>query len=79
MDCTLPVEVMLPGMEEINIFLLANSNEGHKLTEVLIISYVMIKMVNTGLYGKAIERWNNIFVADQKQWVEFRAFFIANY
>ena len=64
MDCTLPIEVMLCGMEEIKIFLLANPDEERKLTEVFMSSCALIKMVNTGIYGKAIEGWNNLTVAD---------------
>ena len=36
-------------------------------------------MVNTGLYGKSIERWNNLPAEDQNQQVEFRVFFISEY
>ena len=56
MERTLPVEVMSFGMENIRMFLLVNSNEEHEFTEVLMIRYTLIKMVNTGLYGKSIER-----------------------
>ena len=43
------------------------------------ISYALIKMVNTGLYGKALYSWNNLPVAYIKQRVEFRAFFVAGF
>ena len=55
---------MLCGMEEIKIFLLANPDEERKLTEVFMSSCALIKMVNTGIYGKDIEGWNNLPVAD---------------
>ena len=60
MERTLPVEVMNFGMEDKRMFLLVNSNEEHEFTEILMISYTLIKMVKTGIYGKAIERWNNL-------------------
>ena len=43
------------------------------------ISYALIKIVNTILYGKAIECWNNLPEVDRKQLVEFRALFIYEY
>ena len=49
MDFTVPVEVMLRGMAEIHMFLIENSDEGIELTKVLMISYTLIKMANTGL------------------------------
>ena len=76
---TLPVEVMLCGTDEIQILLLANPDEGRELTELLMIRFELIKLVNTGIYGKSIERWNNIPTADQKQLVEFHVFLIAEY
>ena len=79
MDRTLPFEVMLLDMEEIQISLLENPEEGCELTYILIISYALIKMVNPGLYGKSIDRWNNLPAADRKQLVEFRALFISEY
>ena len=61
------------------MLLLANPNEERKLTEAIMISYAMINIVNTGLYGKSVERWNNLTTSDRKKWVECRAFFIAEY
>ena len=46
------------------MFLLGNPDRGSELTEVLMIRYELIKMVNTSLYGKAIECWNNLNTAD---------------
>ena len=43
------------------------------------ISNTLIKMFNNGLYGKSIERCNNLNPENRKQRVEFRAFFIAEY
>ena len=43
------------------------------------IIYAPIEMVNTGIYGNAIDRWNNITTENLKQWLEFCAFFIAKY
>ena len=44
MERTLPVEVMNFGMEDKRMFLLVNSNEEHEFTEILMISYTLIKM-----------------------------------
>ena len=79
MDRTIPVEFMLRGMEEIQMFLLENPEEEHKLTEVLMISYTLNNMFNDCLYGKDIELWNNLPTTDRKQWVEFRSFLIYEY
>ena len=43
------------------------------------IRYVLIKMVSTGLYGKAIDCLKNLPAVDQNKWVKFRAFSIAEY
>ena len=66
MDCTIPVEIMIRGMKEIQMFLLSNPDDRRKLTEMLIISYALIKMVSNGLYGKTIECWKNIPAANKK-------------
>ena len=79
MDRMLPVEVMLCFMDEIKMFLLSNPDEERKLTEVLMISYTLINMVNTGLYWKSIESWKNLTASDLNKGVECRAFFIAEY
>ena len=55
---------MLRGMEEMQFFLLAKPDKERELAEVLMICYSLIKMVNTILYGKAIERWNNLPASD---------------
>ena len=78
MDRTLPVEVMLCGMEEIQMFLLENPDEECKLTEVLMISHALNKMVKTGLYGKAIEQWNNLCHFPCYHNFETRIFFSHN-
>ena len=61
------------------MFLLDKPNEERELTKILMISYTLLNMVNTGLYGKAIERWNNLPKSDRNKWVYYREFFIAKY
>ena len=39
----------------------------------------MIKLSATGLYTKAIERWNAKDPANQSAWTQFRPFIIAQY
>jgi hypothetical protein len=58
MDRNKPIEVMLREIEAVQIFLLLNPEENHQMSDVTMISYTLIKMFNTGLYGKLIERWN---------------------
>ena len=55
MERNATVEVMLRGIEEFQMLLLANPKEGQYLTEVQLISYELIKLLKTGeLYSKAI-------------------------
>ncbi len=54
MECMAPPKVMLCGIEEVQIFLLANPDKKHVLTKVQLISYALTKLFNTGLYDKAI-------------------------
>ena len=61
------------------MFPLTKPDEGRKLTDVLMISYALIKMVINDHYAISIERWKHIHAAEKKQWVEFRAFFISEY
>ena len=70
---------MLFGMKEIQMFIPVNPDKDNKLTKVLVIRYTLIKIVNTGLYGKAIERWINLPTSDRNKWVDYRAVFIAEY
>jgi hypothetical protein len=64
MDRTLPPEMMIRGMEEIQLFL-AQDPEGNKeLSDATLIQFALIKLGKTGLYAKAIERWNTKDPAD---------------
>ena len=67
---TLPVEVMLCGIEEIKMFLLVSTDKERELTEVIMISYRLINMVNPGIYGNTIESWNNPPASDRKKWLD---------
>ena len=79
MDGLQPVEVMLRGIEEIQLFLLSNPDKNRKLSNALVISYALIKLTNTCLYAKALERWYGQAIHDQRQWRAFRSFFVQEY
>ena len=79
MDRTEPVEVMLRTIEEVQMFLLADRAEDRGLKQAQLISYALIKLSKTGLYGKAIEKWNARQLKDRKLWADFRAFMIEQY
>eukprot|EP00978_Attheya_sp_CCMP212_P035525 scaffold155026_cov54-Attheya_sp.AAC.3 len=80
MDRNNPVEMMLRGIEEVQMFLLADAEENQEMTEVQLIKYVLIKRSKTGgLYAKAIENWNARDPKDRKAWVEFKTLMIDEY
>jgi hypothetical protein len=66
MDRSKPIEVMLRKVEAVQIFLLSNPEEERQMSDVTMISYALIKMYNTGLYGKPIKRWNERTAEDRK-------------
>jgi len=49
------------------------------MSDVTMISYALIKMFNTGLYGKPIERWNERTATDRKLWAVFCPAMLAEY
>ena len=60
------------------MFLLTNPDEGRKLTDVLMISYALIKMVINDHYGISIERWKHIHAADKNNgWSSARSSFLS--
>mgnify|MGYP000441937942 FL=1 len=79
MDRNKPIEVMLREVEAVQIFLLSNPEEEHQMLDVTMISYALIKMYNTGLYGKPIERWNERTAEDRKSWAVFWPAMVAEY
>ena len=61
MNCSHLIEVMLRGIEEVQIFLLANPEEDRQLSEPNLIGYALIKLSKCGgMYAKALERWNKV-------------------
>jgi hypothetical protein len=59
MDRMQPIEVMLRGIEEVQMFLLASPDEGRQLSEVNLSDHALIKLSKTGgMYTKALETWN---------------------
>ena len=49
------------------------------MSDVTMISYALIKMYNTGLYGKLIERWNKQTVNNRQSWAVFHPTMVAEY
>ena len=79
MDRSKPIEVVLREIEAVQIFLLSNPEESRQMSEVTMISYALIKMFNTGLYGKPIERWNERTAGDRQLWSTFCPAMVAEY
>ena len=51
------IEVMIRGIEELQLFLLSNPDEDRALTEPNLISYALIKLTKTrGMYAKGIKK-----------------------
>ena len=74
------VEVMLRGIKEVQLFLLANPDEDRALTEPNIISYALIKLTKPGgMYAKGIERWQKSSPQDRQKWVELSAHMVKYY
>ena len=65
-DRSKPIEVMLREIKAVQIFLLSNPEDSRQMSEVTMISYALIKIFNTGLYGKPIERWNGRSAGDRQ-------------
>ena len=62
-----PIEVMLQGIEEVQIFLLANPEEDRQLSEPNLTGYALIKLSKCGgMYEKALERWNKVLPKNRK-------------
>ena len=62
-----PIEVMLQGIEEVQIFLLANPEEDRQFSEPNLIGYVLIKLSKCGgMYAKALEMWNKVLPKNRK-------------
>jgi len=80
MDRNQPVEVMLKGMEEIQMFLMAHPDGDRELSNVNLISYGSIKLAKCGgLYTKAMERWQAMPGPNKKVWANFRKHYITEY
>ena len=75
-----PIEVMLRGIEEVQIFLLANHEEDRQLSEPNLIRYALIKLSKCGgMYAKALKRWNKVIPTNRKKWAIFRKHMINEY
>jgi hypothetical protein len=79
MDCSKPIKVMLQEIEAVQIFLFSNPEETREMSDVTMISYALIKMFNTGLYGKPGEQWNERLANERQTWDVFRPAMVAEY
>ena len=79
MGCLAPVEVMLRGIKEVQMFFMSDTTEDCTLKESQLITYAIIKLTDTGLYTEAVERWNGLDPADRSQWAQFCTFIIGQY
>jgi len=80
MDRLQPVEVMLRGIEEVQMFLLAHRDGDKAMSEPTLILNALIKINGTGgLYSRAVGRWNAKLLADRSSWTGFRTHMIAEY
>ena len=63
-----PIEVMLRGIEEVQIFILAKPEEYRQLSEPNLIGYALIKLSKCGgMYEKALERRNKVLPKNRKK------------
>ena len=75
-----PIEVILRGIEEVQIFLFANPEEYRKLSDPNLIGYALIRLSKYGgMYAKSLERWNKVLPKNRKKWAIFRKHIINEY
>ena len=75
-----PIQVMLRGIEEVQIFLLANPEEYRQLSKPNLIKYALIKLSKCGgMYAKSLEQWNKVIPTNRKKWAIFRKHMINEY
>jgi hypothetical protein len=79
MDRTLLPEVMIHGMEEIQLFHAQDPKGNKELSEATLIQYALIKLNMTGLYSKAIEHWNAQNITECSTWTDFKTHLINEY
>ena len=58
MERNQPVEVVIQAIEEVQLFLLSHPEDNMSLSDIAWINYNMIKIIKTGIYSKALARWN---------------------
>ena len=73
------VEVMLRGIEEVKLFLLAKPDKDRALTKPNLISYALIKLTKTGaMYAKGIEKCQKSPLQDGIKWAELSAHMVKD-
>ena len=71
------VEVIIRLIEEVHLFLLANSDKERTLTDPNLISCTLIKIKKyRGMYAKGIEKRQKRPPQDQRKWAELLAYMV---
>ena len=66
-----PVEVIIIGIEEVQLFLSDNPDKERALTKPNLISHTLIKPTKTWeMYAKGIEKWQKRPSQDWRKWTE---------
>ena len=57
MDCNHPIKTMLRRIKKVQMFLLANSEEGQEFTEIQLVTNIVTKLLKKGvMYAKLLEK-----------------------
>jgi hypothetical protein len=79
MDHTLPIEVMLYQIEEVQQFPTAYPDDNQKMSKPNSIQFAVIKACKTGLYTKVLEHWRPKNPTKCNAWMDFQAHMIGEY
>jgi len=73
-----PIEVVLQSIEEVQLFLLAHPEGGHKMTKVQLIRTIIMKMRDLGrVWARPLEKWLVKPVLLRQTWVYFKTFMVG--
>ena len=70
---------MIWSIGEVQLFLLLHPKDNMSLSGMELINYAMIKINKTGIYYKALERWNAKVETDRIVWEKFHNHMIEEY
>lgn len=77
MDRNQPVQVMIWDIKDVQPFLLSHPEDNMSLPDTALVNYTMNKISKTGIYSKALARWNAKTATDRTIWGNFRHYMIA--